>query len=124
MQSIYEQFGGTYSEVDGYGIPNLVPPAEKEDAVIGFWGQRHLRYLQRHRRVLYTNLLTSGRLSDYLAELNREAEELFFRLVKQMAEQQGITETQKASDQMAWVGAMKNIRSCAKEVVFNDLTYR
>ena len=85
----------------------------EEDQPIGVWGQRHLRYLKEHHRVLYANLLTSGELNAYLADIDRQAEELFLRLVKQMADAEGITETLKASDQMEWVGRMNSIRNRA-----------
>ena len=93
----------------------------EEDRPIGIWGQRHLRYLREHHRVRYANLLTSGELNAYLADIDRQAEELFLRLVKQMADAEGITETLKASDQMEWVGRMNSIRNRAAEVVNNEL---
>ena len=91
------------------------------DPPIGIWGQRHLRYLKEHHRVHYANLLTSGELNAYLADIDRQAEELFLRLVKQMAVAEGITETLKASDQMEWVRRMNNVRSRATEIVNSDL---
>ena len=93
----------------------------EEDQPIGVWGQRHLRYLKEHHRVLYANLLTSGELNAYLADIDRQAEELFLRLVKQMADAEGITETLKASDQMEWVGRMNSIRDRVTEIVNNEL---
>ena len=93
----------------------------EEDQPIGVWGQRHLRYLKEHHRVLYANLLTSGELNAYLADIDRQAEGLFLRLVKQMADAEGITETLKADDQMEWVKRMNNIRSRATEIVNSDL---
>ena len=93
----------------------------EEDQPIGVWGQRHLRYLKEHNRVLYANLLTSGELNAYLADIDRQAEELFLRLVKQMADAEGITETLKASDQMEWVRRMNSVRSRATEIVNSDL---
>ena len=93
----------------------------EEDQPIGVWGQRHLRYLKEHHRVLYANLLTSGELNAYLADIDRQAEELFLRLVKQMADAEGITETLKASDQMEWVRRMNSVRSRATEIVNSDL---
>ena len=93
----------------------------EEDQPIGAWGQRHLRYLKEHHRVLYANLLTSGELNAYLADIDRQAEELFLRLVKQMADAEGITETLKASDQMEWVRRMNSVRSRATEIVNSDL---
>ena len=95
----------------------------EEDRPIGIWGQRHLRYLREHHRVRYANLLTSGELNAYLADIDRQAEELFLRLVKQMADAEGITETLKASDQMEWVGRMNNVRSRAFEIVEVDIIY-
>ena len=93
----------------------------EEDQPIGVWGQRHLRYLKEHRRVRYANLLTSGELNAYLADIDRQAEGLFLRLVKQMADAEGITETLKASDQMEWVRRMNSVRSRATEIVNSDL---
>ena len=93
----------------------------EEDQPIGVWGQRHLRYLKEHHRVLYANLLTSGELNAYLADIDRQAEELFLRLVKQMADAEGITEALKASDQMEWVRRMNSVRSRATEIVNSDL---
>lgn len=95
----------------------------EEDQPIGVWGQRHLRYLREHHRVRYANLLTSGELNAYLADIDRQAEELFLRLVKQMADAEGITETLKASDQMEWVRRMNNVRSRAFEIVEADIIY-
>ena len=95
----------------------------EEDRPIRIWGQRHLRYLREHHRVRYANLLTSGELNAYLADIDRQAEELFLRLVKQMADAEGITETLKASDQMEWVRRMNNVRSRAFEIVEADIIY-
>ena len=95
----------------------------EEDQPIGVWGQRHLRYLKEHRCVRYANLLTSGELNAYLADIDRQAEGLFLRLVKQMAVAEGITETLKASDQMEWVRRMNNVRSRAFEIVEADIIY-
>lgn len=95
----------------------------EEDRPIGIWGQRHLRYLREHHRVRYANMLTSGELNAYLADIDRQAEELFLRLVKQMADAEGITETLKASDQMEWVRRMNNVRSRAFEIVEADIIY-
>ena len=95
----------------------------EEDQPIGVWGQRHLRYLKEHHRVRYANLLTSGELNAYLADIDRQAEELFLRLVKQMADVENITETLKASDQMEWVRRMNNIRNRASEIVYRQVIY-
>ena len=96
---------------------------EPDGSPIGIWGQRHLRYLKQHRKVLYSELLISGKLNDYLADLNEQAEEMFSRLVKQMAEAEGVTETLKAANQMEWVGRMNSIRSRAMEIVNSELIY-
>ena len=95
----------------------------EENQPIGIWGQRHLRYLKNHRKVFYADLLTSGKLNCYLADIDRQAEQLFLRLVKQIADAEGITEALKASDQMEWVRKMNNIRSCTTEVVNSELIY-
>ena len=95
----------------------------EEDQTIGAWGQRHLRYLKEHRRVCYANLLTSGELNAHLADVDRQAEELFLRLVKQMADAEGITETLKANDQMEWVGRMNSCRDRASETVYHQVIY-
>ncbi len=96
---------------------------EEENEPIGVWGQRHLRYLKQHHKVLYTNLLTSGKLNNHLAELDKQAEDMFFRMVKQLAEKEGVTEKLKADNQMEWVGRMNNIRNRATEIVNADLIY-
>ena len=95
----------------------------EEDQPIGVWGQRHLRYLKEHRRVRYANLLTRGELNAHLADVDRQAEELFLRLVKQMADAEGITETLKASDQMEWVGRMNSCQDRATEIVYHQVIY-
>mgnify|MGYP001146553329 CR=1 FL=1 len=114
-----ERTGLKYELVGDYYL--IVGDDEPEQEPIGIWGQRHLRYLKEHRRVRYANLLTSGKMNAYLADIDRQAEELFLRLVKQMADAEGITETLKASDQMEWVGRMNSIRNRAAEVVNNEL---
>lgn len=121
-KSIFEEMGGTYHEENGYLIPDLTLPPEEEKS-IGIWGQRHLRYIKEHKRLFYVNLLTSGKLNSYLADINEQAEELFFRLVKQLAEKEGITEELKRANQMAWIGAMNNIRARAREIVHADIIY-
>ena len=121
-KSIFEQMGGTYTKVGDYYLPDLALPAEEQQP-IGIWGQRHLRHLKQNQRVLYTNLLTRGKLNNYLADINRQAEEMFFRLVKQMAEREGVTEQLKADNQMEWVARMNNIRSRATEIVNHDIIY-
>lgn len=114
---IYNEQNGLWYELQGdYYLPCLKLP---EDGTVhtGIWGQRHRRYLKTHRRALYTSLLTSGKLNSYLADINRQAEELFSRLVKQMTEAEGVTETLKADDPMEWVGRVNNIRNRATEIV-------
>jgi len=96
---------------------------EGEQQPVGLWGQRHLRYIKQNRKVLYLNLLTSGKLNGYLTDLDKQAEDMFFRLVKQMAEREDVTEKLKADNQMEWVGRMNNIRSRAKEVINNELIF-
>ena len=120
-KTIFEQMGGTYTKVGDYCLPNLLSAEEQTE--IGLWGQRHLRYIKQHRKVLYTNLLTSGKLHGYLADLDEQAEDIFFRLVKQMAEREGVTEQLKADNQMEWVARMNNIRSRATETVNIELIY-
>ena len=120
---IYDEKNSLWYELQGdYYIPCLKLP-EEEQHPIGVWGQRHLRYIRQHRKVLYINLLTSGKLNGYLVDIDKQAEEMFSRLVKQMAEREGVTETLKAENQMEWVGRMNNIRSRATEIVNNDLIY-
>lgn len=122
MKSLFEQMGGTYREENGYLIPNLSLPDE-EQVEIGVWGRRHLKYIKQHHKVLYTNLLTSGKLNGYLADLDKQAEDMFFRLVKQMAEHEDVTEQLKADNQIEWVARMNNIRCRATEIVNNDIIY-
>lgn len=122
MKSLFEQMGGTYTLQGDYYLPNLTLPAE-ENKTIGIWGHRHLRYLKQHRKVFYTNLLTSGRLNGYLADIDRQAEELFFRLVEQMAEREGITEKLKAEQPMEWVGKMNAFREAAAEIVNAEVIF-
>lgn len=120
---IYDEKNGLWYELQGdYYIPCLKLP-EDEEQPIGVWGQRHLRYIKQNHKVLYLNLLTSGRLNEYLAELEKQAEDMFSRLVKQMAEREGVTEKLKADNQMEWVAQMNNIRNRATEIVNNDLIY-
>ena len=121
-KTIFEQMDGTYTKVGDYYLPNLLP-AEQEEQPIGVWGQRHLRYIKQHHKVRYTNLLTSGKLNRYLADIDKQAEDMFFRLVKQMTEREGVTELLKADNQMEWVTRMNNIRSRATEIVNNDIIY-
>ena len=119
---IFEEMGGTYVRHGDYFIPCLTLP-EEEQRFIGVWGQRHLRYLKEYRRGVYLNLLTSGRLNDYLADIEEQAQKRFERIVEQMAESEGITKRLKATDQVAWVGEMNNIWSRARAVVNAELIY-
>lgn len=121
-KTIFEEMGGTYTQVGDYLLPDLKLP-EEEQQPIGVWGQRHRRYLKEHRRATYATLLTSGKLNSYLADIDSQAEELFLRLVKQMAEAEGVTEQLKADNQMKWVSRMNNIRNRAMEIVNNELIY-
>lgn len=120
---IYDEKNGLWYELQGdYYLPCLKLPEEPE-VHIGIWGQRHRRYLKSHRRALYTSLLTSGKLNDYLTDLNEQAEAMFSRLVKQLSEKEGVTEGLKAENQMLWVQRMNNVRSAAMEIVSSELIY-
>ena len=120
---IYNEKNGLWYELQGdYYIPCLKLPDE-EQRPIGIWGQRHLRYLRKHRKALYTELQIACKLNGYLADLNERAEDMFFELVKQMAAQENVTEQLKAQNQMLWVQRMNNIRDRAMEMVNNDLIY-
>ena len=121
-KTIFEEMGGTYTQVGDYLLPDLKLP-EEEQQPIGVWGQRHWRYLKEHRRATYATLFTNGKLNSYLADIDRQAEEMFLRLVKQMAEREGVTEKLKADNQMEWVARMNNIRRRATEVVNKDIIY-
>ena len=120
---IYDEKNGLWYELQGdYYLPCLKLPEEPE-VHIGIWGQRHRRYLKSHRRALYTSLLTSGKLNSYLADIDQQAEGLFSRLVKQLTEKEGVTETLKAENQMLWVQRMNNVHSAAMEIVSSELIY-
>ena len=122
MKTLFEQLGGTYTMQGDYRLPNLT--AEETDTrPIGVWGQRRLHYLKHHRKVLYYNLLTSGKLHSHLADVEEQAQELFSRLVKEHAEKEGITEQLKATDQMKWVQKINNIRERVTEVVVEEMIY-
>ncbi len=122
-KTIFEEMGGTYVRQGDYFIPCLTLPAEKENQPIGVWGQRHASYLKQYQKVLFINLLTSGKLNSYLADINEQAEELFSRLVKQMAEREGVTELLKAENPMEWVGRMNSIQACVREVVNKEIIF-
>ncbi len=117
-----EHTGISYTLQGDYYLPDLALP-EQQDKPIGLWGQRHLRYIKQHHKVQYTNLLTSGNLNGYLADIDKQAEDMFSRLVNQMAERDGVTELLKADNQMEWVARMNNIRSRATEIINSDLIY-
>lgn len=112
----------TYTNHEGFCLPHLTLP-RKEDASFGRYGRLRLKYLKDHRRVLYINLLTAGELAQHLSEVDQQAQEMLELLVRQMAQEQGITEQMKAEDQMAWVGAMNNVRSAAEEVVMREVVF-
>lgn len=116
-----ERTGLRYELVGDYYL--IAGEDEPEGRPIGIWGQRHLRYIRKHKVGLYAELLTTGKLNDYLADINEQAEEMFSRLVKQFAEKEGVTETLKAENQMLWVQKMNNIRNAAMEIVSNDLIF-
>ena len=122
MKSIFEQHGGTYTMQGDYRLPNLLPPTEEEHP-IGVWGQRRLNYLKHHRKVLYYNLLTSGKLHSHLADIEEQAQALFSRLVNEYAEKEGITEQLKATNQMKWVRKINNIRERVTETVYSDVVF-
>ena len=120
---IFDEKNGLWYELQGdYYLPCLKLPKEEEQP-IGIWGQRHRRYLKENRKVLYANLLTSGKLNGYLADIDRQAEEMFSRMVNQIAEAEGITEKLKADDMMSWVGRMNGIRDRAAEIVNAELIF-
>ena len=121
-KTIFEEMGGTYIRHGDYLIPCLTLP-EEEQRFIGVWGQRHLRYLKEYSRSVYLNLLTSGRLNDYLADIEEQAQERFERIVEKMKQEQGITEQLKAENQMEWVGRMNNVQACARESVEKEIIY-
>ena len=122
MKSLFEQNDGTYSAVGDYSLPNLSVPDENEH-YIGIWGHRRLNYLKTHRRVLHINILTSGKLTEHLCEVDAAAHERWESLIRQMAQMQGVTEELKASNQMLWVGRMNNILVCTDEIIRNELIY-
>ncbi|MDY4710590.1 MAG: TnpV protein [Ruminococcus bromii] len=117
-----EKTGIRYTLQGDYYLPDLALPAE-EQQTIGIWGQRHLRHIKQNRKVLYTNLLTSGKLNSYLADIDKQSEEMFSRLVKELSEKEGVTEELKAADQMLWVQKINNIRNRATEIVNAELIY-
>ena len=122
-KTIFEQMGGTYTQVGDYLLPDLKLPKEEKQANIGVWSMRHKRFLQENHRVLYANLMTSGKLFTYLDDIEQQATAMFLRLVKELAEKENVTEELKATDQMLWVRKMNNIRNRATEIVNAELIY-
>lgn len=120
MKSSFEQMGGAYRQEGDYLLPNLTVP---KSSPIGIWGQRRRNYLKKQKEPIYTGLLLAGKLDAHLAEVDQLAEGMFFRLVEQIAQAEGINEELKAADQMAWVGQMNNIRNRAEETIFSKLIY-
>ena len=121
--TLFEQLGGTYTQVGDYLLPDLSLPAEKEMGNIGVWALRHKRYLKQHHKVLYYNLLTSGKLDSHLADIEEQAQQLFLRLVNELAEKEGVTEQLKSTDQRAWVRRINNIRSRATAIVNSKVVF-
>ena len=122
MKTLFEQLGGTYTMQGEYRLPNLTVE-ENDTRPIGVWGQRRLNYLKHHRKVLYYNLLTSGKLHSHLADIEEQAQELFTRLTTDLAQKEGVTEQLKSADQMKWVQKMNNIRERVMEMVYTDVVY-
>lgn len=123
-KTIFEQMGGTYTQVGDYLLPDLKLPKEEKQANIGVWSMRHKRFLRENHRVLYANLMTSGKLVTYLDDIEQHATAMFLRLVKELAEKENVTEELKATDQMLWVRKMNNIRNRATEIVNADIIYK
>lgn len=121
--TIFGQMGGTYTQVGDYMSPDLLPAEEEKKAHIGIWGLRHKRYLKQNHKVFYYNLLTSGKLNSYLTDIEQQAQHLFSRLVKDLAEKENVTEKLKANDMMLWVQKMNNIRNRAAEIVNAEIVY-
>ena len=121
--TIFEQTGGTYTQVGDYMLPDLLPAEEEKEANIGIWAMRHKRYLKQNHKVLYYNLLTSGKLNSYLADIEQQAQQLFLQLVKDLADKENVTEELKSIDMMLWVQKMNNIRNRATEIVSAELIY-
>ena len=122
--TIFEQTGGTYTQVGDYMLPDLLPPEEEREVNIGVWAMRHKRYLKQNHKVRYYNLLTSGKLNSYLADIEQQAQDLFSRLVNDLAEKENVTEELKSTDMMLWVQKMNNIRNRATEIVNANIIYK
>lgn len=123
-KTFFEQMGGTYTQVGDYLLPDLKLPKEEKQANIGVWSMRHKRFLRENHRVLYANLMTSGKLVTYLDDIEQQATAMFLRLVKELAEKENVTEELKATDQMLWARKMNNIRNRATEIVNADIIYK
>lgn len=123
MKTIFENNGGTYTQVGDYLLPNLSLPAEEKETNIGVWAMRHKRYLKQNHKVRYYNLLTSGKLNLYLVDIEEQAQNLFSRLVKDLAEKENVTEKLKSDNPMLWVQNMNNIRNRATEIVNEQVIY-
>ena len=123
MKTIFENNGGTYTQVGDYLLPNLSLPAKEKEMNIGVWATRHKRYLKQNHKVRYYNLLTSGKLNSYLADIEEQAQNLFSRLVKDLAEKENVTEKLKSDNPMLWVQKMNNIRNLATEIVNEQVIY-
>ena len=121
--TIFEQTGGTNTRVGDYMLPDLLPAEEETETNIGVWGMRHKRYLKQNHKVRYYNLLTSGKLNSYLTDIEQQTQNLFLRLVKDLAEKENVTEELKSTDMMLWVQKMNNIRNRATEIVNAELIY-
>ena len=121
--TIFEKQGGTYTQVGDYMLPDLLLAEEEKEANIGVWGMRHKRYLKQNHKVRYYNLLTSGKLNSYLADIEQQAQQLFLRLVNDLAEKENVTEELKSTDMMLWVQKMNNIRNRATEIVNERIIY-
>lgn len=121
-KTIFEEMGGSYEMQGDYYLPCLSLPEEEQKSV-GIWGQRHLRYIKEHIRAFYTSLLTSCKLNSYLADIDKQAEDMFFQLVKQLAEKENVTEKLKAENQMLWVQKMNNIRNRATEIINTEIIF-
>ena len=123
MKTIFENNGGTYTQVGDYLLPNLSLSAEEKETNIGVWAMRHKRYLKQNHKVRYYNLLTSGKLNSYLADIEEQAQNLFSRLVKKLADKENVTEKLKSDNPMLWVQKMNNIRNLATEIVNEQVIY-
>ena len=121
--TIFGKQGGTYTQVGDYMLPDLLPAEEEKEAHIGIWAMRHKRYLKQHHKVRYYNLLASGKLNSYLADIEQQSQDFFLRLVTDFAEKENVTEELKATDMMLWVQKMNNIRNRAREIVNDEMVF-